>query len=382
MTENQRRHVDNDIDDDDEIYMIGEHVLVFYGCQLFDATVLDIDLDDNDPYFVHFHGWNKRYDLWVPKPHMVKLTPDTRLQQQELLFDFNEHKKRLDNNKIVKRRQQAKESRKRKSSMKSLPKKPTQPKKKKADLPQRNQTKYEIPSLIAGILRRILGQKDQGVYATARVVEMQAHECCNYFSTTKDGKLTKEDMKKILLTLGATNKKQFNMVWTALSKGDSIICSLHFVNNFRQQRQNSSKRYKPDVSKNEIGMIKIDESKFKEVNVEVEKKKQTKQSRGRAKKDEKKTQKDQKRSRKKSEEVKDEKQKSSNTHQQKNDADLKRYIVSWFERQANKDIQTIAKDVSHLSVEAILEVEKADWQKMTQNILAGSAIYTFLRKLK
>lgn len=69
---------------EEETYDVGEHVLVFYGPLLYDATVVEIDPEDNEPYLVHFVGWNRRHDLWVPLPNMVKLNADTRAQQKEL----------------------------------------------------------------------------------------------------------------------------------------------------------------------------------------------------------------------------------------------------------------------------------------------------------
>jgi len=78
---------------DNEDYEIGEHVLVFYGELLFDATVLEVDLKDNDPYFVHFHNWHKRYDMWVPVTHMNKFNKDNQTYQAELLAEDAERKR-------------------------------------------------------------------------------------------------------------------------------------------------------------------------------------------------------------------------------------------------------------------------------------------------
>lgn len=71
-------------DDEEEVYEVGEHVLVFYGPLLYDAIVVEIDPEDDEPYLVHFVGWHRRHDLWVPLPNMVKLNADTRQQQKEL----------------------------------------------------------------------------------------------------------------------------------------------------------------------------------------------------------------------------------------------------------------------------------------------------------
>lgn len=70
--------------EESEEYKVGEEVLVFYGNLLFTATVLDIDMEDDDPFFVHFEGWHKRYDMWVPANHMNKKTEDNLEYQAEL----------------------------------------------------------------------------------------------------------------------------------------------------------------------------------------------------------------------------------------------------------------------------------------------------------
>jgi len=88
---------DNAVEDEvEETYEVGEQVLVFYGPLLYNAQVVEIDPEDDEPYLVHFAGWNQRHDLWVPLPNMVKLTPDSRLQQKELQLkeDLKQAKKR------------------------------------------------------------------------------------------------------------------------------------------------------------------------------------------------------------------------------------------------------------------------------------------------
>lgn len=76
--------------EEEEAYEVGEQVLVFYGPLLYDATVVEIDPEDDEPYLVHFVGWNRRHDLWVPLPNMVKLNADTRQQQKELQMMENQ----------------------------------------------------------------------------------------------------------------------------------------------------------------------------------------------------------------------------------------------------------------------------------------------------
>jgi len=68
----------------EETFHIGEHVLVFHGPLLYDAVVLDVAEGDEEPYLIHFQGWNKRHDTWVPLAHINKRTADNLKYQKEL----------------------------------------------------------------------------------------------------------------------------------------------------------------------------------------------------------------------------------------------------------------------------------------------------------
>jgi len=69
-----------------EDFAVGEEVLVFYGQLLFGAKILKIDLerDDDKVFYIHYVGWTKRHDTWVPLEVMNKNTEDNRKYQQEL----------------------------------------------------------------------------------------------------------------------------------------------------------------------------------------------------------------------------------------------------------------------------------------------------------
>jgi len=122
--------VDGDETEEDEVpqqvqqeeeYEVDEKVLVFFGELLFDAVVLDIDQEeDADPFHVHFLGWHKRNDMWVPLSHMNKLTEDNQKYQKDL--------QEIEKQALEKKKQQAKDV-KRKRAKEEKPKEPKKAKK-------------------------------------------------------------------------------------------------------------------------------------------------------------------------------------------------------------------------------------------------------------
>lgn len=38
------------------------------------------------PYKVHYDGWNRRYDEWVPPDRVVKATPENVAKAEKVLF--------------------------------------------------------------------------------------------------------------------------------------------------------------------------------------------------------------------------------------------------------------------------------------------------------
>ena len=51
-----------------------ERVLAFHGPLIYEAKVQKVSSDGSSKYFIHYHGWNKNWDEWVPEPRILKYT--------------------------------------------------------------------------------------------------------------------------------------------------------------------------------------------------------------------------------------------------------------------------------------------------------------------
>ena len=78
-------------------YIEGERVLAYHGALLYEAKVLKVDQKE-DPvtharkpvFFLHYQGWNDRWDEWVETNRILKYSDDNKKVQEDLR---NEHKK-------------------------------------------------------------------------------------------------------------------------------------------------------------------------------------------------------------------------------------------------------------------------------------------------
>lgn len=63
----------------------GEQVLCFHGPLIYEAKCLRAEVKDKtNCYFVHYNGWNKNWDEWVPETRVLKLSDASRQKQKEL----------------------------------------------------------------------------------------------------------------------------------------------------------------------------------------------------------------------------------------------------------------------------------------------------------
>ncbi|XP_064608535.1 mortality factor 4-like protein 1 [Liolophura sinensis] len=63
----------------------GERVLCFHGPLLYEAKAVRAEVKDKSVrYFIHYNGWNKNWDEWVPESRVLKFN-DTGLQKQKEL---------------------------------------------------------------------------------------------------------------------------------------------------------------------------------------------------------------------------------------------------------------------------------------------------------
>uniref|UniRef100_A0A663DRQ1 Mortality factor 4-like protein 1 n=1 Tax=Aquila chrysaetos chrysaetos TaxID=223781 RepID=A0A663DRQ1_AQUCH len=70
-------------------FLSGERVLCFHGPLLYEAKCVKVAIKDKQvKYFIHYSGWNKNWDEWVPESRVLKYV-DTNLQKQKELQKAN-----------------------------------------------------------------------------------------------------------------------------------------------------------------------------------------------------------------------------------------------------------------------------------------------------
>uniref|UniRef100_A0A3P9JVG2 Mortality factor 4-like protein 1 n=1 Tax=Oryzias latipes TaxID=8090 RepID=A0A3P9JVG2_ORYLA len=63
----------------------GERVLCFHGPLLYEAKCVKISIKDKQiKYFIHYSGWNKNWDEWVPESRVLKYVDSNLAKQREL----------------------------------------------------------------------------------------------------------------------------------------------------------------------------------------------------------------------------------------------------------------------------------------------------------
>ncbi|XP_061174705.1 mortality factor 4-like protein 1 isoform X1 [Saccostrea echinata] len=64
----------------------GEKVLCFHGPLLYEAKCVRFEVRDKvNQYFIHYNGWNKNWDEWVPESRVLKYNDASIQKQKELL---------------------------------------------------------------------------------------------------------------------------------------------------------------------------------------------------------------------------------------------------------------------------------------------------------
>jgi len=57
----------------EEKWKEGEKILCFHGPLIYEAKIQRLEIQNGIPkYFIHYHGWNKNWDEWVPEARMLK----------------------------------------------------------------------------------------------------------------------------------------------------------------------------------------------------------------------------------------------------------------------------------------------------------------------
>jgi len=69
-----------------EKWCTGEKILCFHGPLIYEAKIQMVEIQNGMPkYFIHYHGWNKNWDEWVPEARMLKFTEKNTTIQKDLV---------------------------------------------------------------------------------------------------------------------------------------------------------------------------------------------------------------------------------------------------------------------------------------------------------
>jgi len=64
----------------------GEKILCFHGPLIYEAKIQNVELQNGLlKYFIHYHGWNKNWDEWVPEARMLKYSEKNCQIQKDLI---------------------------------------------------------------------------------------------------------------------------------------------------------------------------------------------------------------------------------------------------------------------------------------------------------
>jgi len=69
----------------EDAWKAGEKILCFHGPLIYEAKIQNIEvLNGVYRYFIHYRGWNKNWDEWVPQARMLKFTEKNSSIQKDL----------------------------------------------------------------------------------------------------------------------------------------------------------------------------------------------------------------------------------------------------------------------------------------------------------
>ena len=58
-------------------FIIGEKVLCFHGPLIYEAKIQKLEIKEGQRCaFIHYLGWNKNWDEWVPETRILKYTSE------------------------------------------------------------------------------------------------------------------------------------------------------------------------------------------------------------------------------------------------------------------------------------------------------------------
>ncbi|XP_016985704.2 nuA4 complex subunit EAF3 homolog [Drosophila rhopaloa] len=81
--------------DANTLFVDGERVLCFHGPLIYEAKVLKTKPDATPvEYYIHYAGWSKNWDEWVPESRVLKYNDDNVKRRQELARQCGERSKK------------------------------------------------------------------------------------------------------------------------------------------------------------------------------------------------------------------------------------------------------------------------------------------------
>jgi len=67
-------------------FLEGEKILCFHGPLIYEAKIQKVETKNKQTkYFIHYHGWNKNWDEWVPEARMLKYTEMNKEKKRDLV---------------------------------------------------------------------------------------------------------------------------------------------------------------------------------------------------------------------------------------------------------------------------------------------------------
>merc|ERR1711860_367429 len=67
-------------------FLEGEKIFCFHGPLIYEAKIQKVESKNKQTkYFIHYHGWNKNWDEWVPEARMLKYTEMNKEKKRDLV---------------------------------------------------------------------------------------------------------------------------------------------------------------------------------------------------------------------------------------------------------------------------------------------------------
>ena len=82
------------------VYLENQKVLCYHGEFLYEAKIvksyLISDSNSEQSYLIHYNGWNKTWDEWVPTSRLMLFTDNNLIKQKQLIENYDHRQQNLD----------------------------------------------------------------------------------------------------------------------------------------------------------------------------------------------------------------------------------------------------------------------------------------------